>query len=181
MATHPDVSSILFTQPQLQIKIEELGKTITKDYSGKSLVCICILKGAFMFFSELIKHIDLPIQIEFMALSSYGNASQSSGNVEILLDLRHDIKDKHILIVDDIIDSGLTITFLKDFMKYRHPASLSICSLLRVKSEVQLDAQIKYIGFEIPKNTFVVGFGLDYAEKYRTLPYIGILKEELYK
>lgn len=181
MEIHSDVSSILFTESQLQMKIKELGRKITKDYSGKNLVCICILKGAFMFFSELIKHIDLPIQVEFMALSSYGNASRSSGNVEILLDLRHDIKNKHILIVEDIIDSGLTVKWFGAFMKQRSPTSISICSLLRVISEVQLDPEIRYVGFEIPKNTFVVGFGLDYAEKYRTLPYVGILKEEIYK
>lgn len=173
------IKSILVDEEALQLKIKELGEQITKDYQGKDLLVVCILKGAVMFVSDLIKRIDLPLEIDFMAISSYGNSTKSSGIVRIMKDLNEDIKGKHILIVEDIIDSGLTLSYLIDNLKSREPASVAICTLLDKPDNRKTDIDIMYTGFVVP-DEFVVGFGLDYAEKYRNLPFIAVLKEEVY-
>lgn len=173
------IKSILIDEESLQLKIKELGEQITKDYQGKELLVICILKGAVMFVSDLIKRIDLPLEIDFMAISSYGNSTKSSGVVRIIKDLNEEINGKHILIVEDIIDSGLTLSYLIDNLKSREPASVAICTLLDKPDNRKTDIDIVYTGFVVP-DEFVVGYGLDYAEKYRNLPFIAVLKEEVY-
>ncbi len=173
------IKSTLVDEEALQLKINELGKQITDDYQGKELLVVCILKGAVMFVSDLIKRIDLPLEIDFMAISSYGNSTKSSGIVRIIKDLNEDIKGKHILIVEDIIDSGLTLSYLIDNLKSREPASVAICTLLDKPDNRKTDIDIAYTGFVVP-DEFVVGYGLDYAEKYRNLPFIAVLKEEVY-
>lgn len=173
------IKSILVDEEALQLKIKELGEQITKDYQRKELLVVCILKGAVMFVSDLIKRIDLPLEIDFMAISSYGNSTKSSGIVRIIKDLNEDIKGKHILIVEDIIDSGLTLSYLIDNLKSREPASVAICTLLDKPDNRKTEIDIVYTGFVVP-DEFVVGYGLDYAEKYRNLPFIAVLKEEVY-
>ncbi len=175
-----ELEKILVDEDSLQLKIRELGKAITKDYEGKDLLVVCVLKGAVMFVSDLIKRIDLPLEIDFMAVSSYGDSTVSSGVVKIIKDLDKQICGKHILIVEDIIDSGLTLSYLIENLKSRNPESVNICTLLDKPENRKAHIEIDYTGFVIP-DEFVVGYGLDYAEKYRNLPYIGILKREIYQ
>ena len=173
------IKEVLVDEESLQLKIKELGAEITRDYKGKDLLVVCILKGAVMFVSDLIKRIDLPLEIDFMAVSSYGSATKSSGVVRILKDLNEEINGKDILIVEDIIDSGLTLSYLIDNLKSRDPASVAVCTLLDKPDNRKAYIDIKYTGFVVP-DEFVVGYGLDYAEKYRNVPFIFILKEEIY-
>lgn len=173
------IKKVLIDEETLQLKIKELGEKITKDYEGKELLVVCILKGAVMFVTDLIKRIDLPLEIDFMAVSSYGNATKSSGVVRILKDLNEEINGKHILIVEDIIDSGLTLSYLIDNLKTRNPASVAVCTLLDKPDNRKTPIDISYTGFVVP-DEFVVGYGLDYAEKYRNVPFIFVLKEEIY-
>lgn len=174
-----DIKEILISEEQLQKKVKELGEKVTKDYEGENLTVICILKGAVLFMSELIKNIEIPIEIDFMDVSSYGNQTTSSGVVKIIKDLDSSIEGKNILIVEDIIDSGLTLNYLMKILKSRSPKSVQICSLLDKPEGRKVSMDVKYVGFIVP-DAFLVGYGLDYAEKYRNLPYIGILKEEVY-
>ena len=176
---HEDVEKILISADEIQDKIRELAKQITEDYRDKDLLLVGVLKGAFVFMSDLAREIDLPIEFDFMAVSSYGSATKSSGVVRILKDLDYEISGRHVLLVEDIIDSGLTISYLLRYLQARGPASLEICSLFWKKGEQAVPMTVKFPGFEIPP-VFVVGYGLDYAEKYRNLPYIGILKPEAY-
>ncbi|MEA2508440.1 MAG: hypoxanthine phosphoribosyltransferase [Actinomycetota bacterium] len=176
---HEDVDSILVNSEEIQDKIASLAKQITEDYRGQDLLLVGVLKGAFVFMSDLAREIQLPIEFDFMAVSSYGSATKSSGVVRILKDLDYEITDRHVLLVEDIIDSGLTISYLLRYLEARRPASLEICSLFWKKGEQAVNLNVKYPGFEIPP-VFVVGYGLDYAEKYRNLPYIGVLKESAY-
>ncbi|HYI45582.1 MAG TPA: hypoxanthine phosphoribosyltransferase [Actinomycetota bacterium] len=173
---HKDVDRILITAEEIQDKIIELAKQITEEYRDKDLLLVGVLKGAFVFMSDLARRIDLPIEFDFMAVSSYGTATKSSGVVRILKDLDYEITDRHVLLVEDIIDSGLTISYLLRYLEARRPASLEICSLFWKKGEQAVPLDVKFPGFEIPP-VFVVGYGLDYAERYRNLPYIGVLKE----
>ncbi|KGG80627.1 hypoxanthine phosphoribosyltransferase [Caloranaerobacter azorensis H53214] len=175
-----DIRQILIETDELQKRIKELGQEITRDYKGKDLVVICVLKGAVMFMSDLCKNIDLPLSIDFMAVSSYGSSTQSSGVVRILKDLDSSIEDKDVLIVEDIIDTGLTLSYLVENLKSRGPKSVKLCTLLNKPERRKTDVKVDYIGFTIP-DEFVVGYGLDFNEKYRNLPYICILKEEVYK
>lgn len=175
-----DIKEILLTQEQIQERTKELGKQISEDYKGKDLILLGILKGSVMFMAELMKQVTIPCEMDFMAVSSYGNSTQSSGIVKIVKDLDSEIKGKHILIVEDIIDSGITLKYLTKYLGARNPASVDIACLLNKKERRKEDVFAKYIGFEVP-DYFLVGFGLDYAEKYRNLPYIGILKESVYK
>lgn len=175
-----DIKEILITSEQLQNKIQELGKQITEDYKGENLVLVCVLKGAVMFMSDLVKYIDIPIDMDFMAVSSYGSSTQSSGVVRILKDLDGSIENKNVLIVEDIIDTGLTLSYLMENLKSRNPKSLKICTLLDKPNKRKADIKYDYKGFTVP-DEFVVGYGLDYNEKYRNLPYICILKEKVYK
>jgi len=176
-----DIASILISEEQLQSRIRELGQQIAEDYrSHNDLLLVAVLKGSVMFMVDLARSIDLPLAMDFMAISSYGASTQSSGVVRLLKDLETDINDRHVLIVEDIIDSGLTLAYLVDQLQRRNPASLRICALLNKPERRMSDVAVDYLGFDIP-NEFAVGYGLDYAEKYRNLPYIGVLKEEVYR
>lgn len=177
---HQDIGEVLITAEEIQEKIAQLAKQITDDYRDKDLLLVGVLKGAFVFMSDLARQINLPIEFDFMAVSSYGSATKSSGVVRILKDLDYEITDRHVLLVEDIIDSGLTISYLLRYLEARRPESLEICSLFWKKGEQAVPLEVKYPGFEIPP-VFVVGYGLDYAEKYRNLPYIGVLKPAAYQ
>ena len=168
------ITHILFDEYTLANTVERLGTQISRDYQGQELLVICILKGASVFMADLIRKIDLPIQIDFMAVSSYGHSTQSSGVVKINKDLDTDIENRHILIVEDIIDSGLTLKYLSENLQSRHPKSLRICTLLDKPERRKTHLSIDYTGFEIP-DVFIVGYGIDYAEHYRNLPYIGVI------
>jgi len=173
------IKKILIDEDTLQAKVRELGAKITEDYEGKDLLLICVLKGAAVFVSDLMKRIKLPLEIDFMAVSSYGSDTKSSGVVRILKDLDKGIEGKHLLIVEDIIDSGLTLSYLIENLKARGPESVEVCTILDKPDRRKVDMNIKYTGFKVP-DEFVVGYGLDYAEKYRNLPYVAVLKEEIY-
>lgn len=175
-----DIESIIITKNQIDEKVKELGKIIARDYFGKKLMLIGILKGSVVFISDLMREIDIPIEIDFMAVSSYGMSSKTSGIVKIIKDLDEDIEGKDILIVEDIIDSGITLNHLKEFFKTRNVKSLKICTLLNKPERRKVDIEIDYTGFDIP-DKFAVGYGLDYAGKYRNLPFIGVLKKEIYQ
>jgi hypoxanthine phosphoribosyltransferase len=178
-----DIKSVLLSSDQIQGRIAELGAQVGEDYRDtlgpQDLLLITVLKGAVMFVTDLSRAIPLPTQLEFMAVSSYGSATSSSGVVRILKDLDRDIAGRDVLIVEDIIDSGLTLSWLLGNLRSRHPASLEVCTLLRKPDAVKVEVPVKYIGFDIP-NEFVIGYGLDYAERYRDLPYIATLKAEVY-
>lgn len=175
------VKEVLYDEETLQKKAKELGEIITRDYDGKKIIVVCILKGAVMFATDLIKQLNLPLEIEFMIVSSYGSSTKSSGVVKIIKDLDQDIAGKDILIVEDIIDTGLTLSYLRDnIFSQRNPNSVKICTLLDKPSGRKVDLPIDYIGFTVP-NAFLAGYGLDYAEEYRNIPYIFIMKEEIYQ
>ena len=174
-----DIERILIGEDEIQAKIRELGERITEDYRGKDLLLVGVLKGAFVVMADLSRHIRLPLQFDFMAVSSYGAATKTSGVVRILKDLDHDIEGQDVLIVEDIVDSGLTLAYLLKNLRARRPASLEVCALLQKTAMQQVPLDIRYRGFEIPPD-FVVGYGLDYAEKYRNLPYVATLKPETY-
>jgi hypoxanthine phosphoribosyltransferase len=176
---HEDIEEVIITEEQIQEKISHLAKQITDDYRGKDLLLVGVLKGAFVFMSDLARQIRLPIEFDFMAVSSYGTATKSSGVVRILKDLDYEISGRDVLLVEDIIDSGLTISYLLRYLEARSPRSLEICSLFWKKGEQAVPMDVRYPGFEIPP-VFVVGYGLDYSEKYRNLPYIGVLKDSAY-
>ena len=176
---HQDIKEVLFSEEQLRDRIRQLGEEITKDYAGQELVLVCILRGSYIFMADLSRAIDLPISADFIALSSYGKGTSSSGQVELRKDLSDPVEGKHLLIVEDILDSGNTLYYLTNLLKTRHPASVRICTLLNKPERREKDIQPDYVGFTIP-DAFVVGYGLDYAEKYRNLPYVGILKPAVY-
>lgn len=174
------IKEVLVSEEQLQKKITEMGKAISKDYKGKNLMLIGVLKGAFMFMGDLTKNIDIPLTLDFMAVSSYGSSTESSGVVRILKDLDYSIEGKDIVIIEDIIDTGLTLSYLVKNLKSRGANSVKICTLLDKPERRLVDVDIQYKGFDIP-DEFVVGYGIDFAESYRNLPYVCILKEEAYK
>jgi hypoxanthine phosphoribosyltransferase len=176
---HEDIEEVLITAEEIQDKIAELAKVITEEYRDKDLLLVGVLKGAFMFMADLARHIKLPLEFDFMAVSSYGSSTKSSGVVRILKDLDYEITGRHVLLVEDIIDSGLTISYLLRYLEARGPASLEICSLFWKKGSQAVPLDVRYPGFEIPP-VFIVGYGLDYAEKYRNLPYIGVLRPSAY-
>ena len=171
---------ILLTKEQIAQRVKEMGAQITKDFEGKDMVAICILKGAAVFFVDLIREIDLPMSLDFMAISSYGSATKSSGVVRILKDLDKPINGKHVLVVEDIVDSGMTLSFLRENLLSRGAKSLKICTLLDKPERRRVPLHVDYFGFVIP-DEFVVGYGLDYDEKYRNLPDIGVLRPEVYE
>lgn len=181
-----DIKSVLLTTEQIQARISELGEQIGNDYResvseiGQDLLLITVLKGAVMFVTDLARAIPVPTQFEFMAVSSYGTSTSSSGVVRILKDLDRDINARDVLIVEDVVDSGLTLSWLLRNLKSRHPRSLRVCTLLRKPDAVRANAEISYVGFDIP-NDFVVGYGLDYDERYRDLSYIGMLDPRVYE
>ncbi|MGH3565170.1 MAG: hypoxanthine phosphoribosyltransferase [Pseudonocardia sp.] len=181
-----DIASVLVTEQAIRERTAELAEKIGRDYGqdcaggrDADLVLVGVLKGAVMFMTDLARALPLPVQLEFMAVSSYGSAASSSGVVRILKDLDRDIADRHVLIVEDIIDSGLTLSWLLKNLESRRPASLRVCTLLRKPDAVTVDVPVEYVGFDIP-NEFVVGYGLDYAERYRDLPFIGTLDPAVY-
>jgi hypoxanthine phosphoribosyltransferase len=174
-----DIEKVLISEEEIQAKLAEMGSQITRDYADRSLLLVGVLKGAFVVMADLARHIQLPLQFDFMAVSSYGAATKTSGVVRILKDLDHDLKDLDVLVVEDIVDSGLTLKYLLKNLAGRKPASLEVAALLRKEGIQQVPLDVRYVGFEIP-NEFVVGYGLDYAEKYRNLPYIGMLKPAAY-
>ncbi len=177
---HEDITEILVTEQAIRDKVVELGQQITEDYRGKHLMLLGTLKGAVPFIADLARAIELPLEIDYMAISSYGNSTESSGVVRILKDLEGPINQKHVLIVEDIVDSGLTLHYLMDVLRQRRPLSLRVCSLLDKGRERVKPVKMDYTGFQIP-DRFVVGYGLDYAQRYRNLPYIGILKPSVYE
>jgi hypoxanthine phosphoribosyltransferase len=177
---HEDIAEILLSDEEIQAKVVELGQQITADYQGKNLLLLGTLKGAVPFIADLSRAIGLPLEIDYMAISSYGNSTESSGVVRILKDLEGPISQKHVLIVADIVDSGLTLHYLTDVLRQRKPLSLRICTLLDKGRERVKAVELDYTGFQIP-DRFVVGYGLDYAQRYRNLPYIGILKPYVYQ
>jgi hypoxanthine phosphoribosyltransferase len=180
-----DIESVLLSEAAVQARVAELGAEVGAHYretigeGGQDLLLVTVLKGAVMFVTDLARAIPLPTQLEFMAVSSYGSSTSSSGVVRILKDLDRDINDRDVLIVEDIVDSGLTLKWLLRNLATRHPRSLKVCALLRKPDAVRVDLDLDFIGFDIP-NEFVVGYGLDYAERYRDLPYIATLKSEVY-
>ena len=176
---YKDLESVLITREEIREAVREMGERITRDYAGKEPVMICILKGAILFFSDLIREMDLPLKTEFMAISSYGSATKTSGVVRILKDLDRDIVGQDVLIVEDIVDSGLTLSYLKRTLEGRGAASIRIITLLDKPGRRRVDLKADYSCFTIP-DAFVVGYGLDYDEKYRNLPDIGILHPKIY-
>jgi hypoxanthine phosphoribosyltransferase len=179
-----DIKSVLLSEDQIQARVAELGAQVGADYrdtidaSGQDLLLVTVLKGAVFFVTDLAKAIPLPTQLEFMAVSSYGSSTSSSGVVRILKDLDRDITGKHVLVLEDIIDSGLTLSYLVRNLEAREPASLEVCALLTKPERREIDVPVRYTGFEIP-NRFVIGYGLDFAERYRNLPYVGVIDESL--
>jgi len=166
---------VLHSREAIQARIRELGAQITRDYQGKELVLVTVLKGAILFAADLCREIDLPLSLDFIGLSSYGEATESSGVVKITSDLTKPIEGKHVLVIEDIIDTGLTMRYLLDNLATRHPASVKICSLLHKPARARTKIPIEYLGFTIP-DLFVVGYGLDAAEKFRNVPFIGVVR-----
>lgn len=175
-----DIKEVLYSEEKLAKRVKEMGEEISRDYEGKDLLVVGILKGSVLFTSDLIKNITIPCEIDFMAVSSYGNSSESSGVVRILKDLDSDIENKHVLIAEDIVDTGTTLSYLLEYLKARKAASIEIVALLDKEARRTSNVSTKYKGFDVP-DEFIVGYGIDYAEKYRNLPFIGALKEEVYK
>ena len=175
-----NIEKVLLTEDQLEQRIKELGAEITRDYQGKELGLAAVLRGSYVFMADLTRAIDLPLTVDFMAVSSYGAGTVSSGQVEIKKDLSDPIEGKNLLIIEDILDSGNTLYYLMDVLSARHPASIRICTLLDKPERRVKPIKADYAGFVIP-DAFVVGYGLDYAEKYRNLPYVGVLKPEVYQ
>ena len=174
-----DIQEVLFSEEQLKNRVREIAQQITADYQGKEIMLISVLRGSFVFMADLCRAIDLPCTLDFMAVSSYGKGTKSSGQVQITKDLSEDISDRHIIVVEDILDSGNTLSYLLKILETRHPASIRLCTLLDKPDRRVKPVEVHYSGFTIP-DAFVVGYGLDYAEKYRNLPYIGILKPRVY-
>lgn len=173
------VGPVLLSEEQIQLRIKEMAVQINQDYAGKDVVLIGVLKGAFMLMSDLARQINLPLEFDFMAVSSYGTATKTSGVVRILKDLDYEITDRHVILVEDIIDSGLTLNYLLKYLNGRKPASLQVCALLRKAGIQQVDLEVRYEGFEIPPE-FVIGYGLDHEQRYRNLPYIAFLDQEVH-
>lgn len=174
-----DILNVLLTEEQIEEKVRELGETLTTEYQDKFPLAIGILKGAMPFMSDLMKRVDTYIEMDYMDVSSYGNATVSSGEVKIIKDLNTSVEGRDILIIEDIIDSGMTLSYLVDLFKYRKAKSIKLVTLLDKPTGRKVDLKADYVGFEVP-DAFVVGYGLDYAEKYRNLPYVGVLKKEVY-
>ncbi len=175
-----DIAEILIGAEELQAKVAELGRQISEDYRGRDPLLICLLRGAVVFLSDLIRAIDIPLEMDFMAISSYGASTESSGVVRLVMDLKSNITGRNVLIVEDIVDTGRTLAYILDNLRTRRPADIKVCALLSKPSRREVQVKLDYLGFEIP-DRFVVGYGLDYAENYRNLPFIGVLKPELYK
>lgn len=182
---HEDIEEILFTEEQIAQRVKEIGTSLTSEYadrvngSGQGVVVISVLRGAAIFMADLVRHIKLPVEMDYMAISSYGSGAKSSGVVRILKDITSELEGRHVIIAEDILDSGLTLKYLMKNLGSRKPASIEVVTLLRKKTLAQAKIDCLHIGFECP-DEFIVGYGLDYNEKYRNLPYIGVLRPELY-
>ncbi|MGH2583860.1 MAG: hypoxanthine phosphoribosyltransferase [Dehalococcoidia bacterium] len=174
-----DVAKILFTEEQIAQRVRELGEAITHDYAGKAPVLVFVMKGALMFVADLIRRVDLPLRIDFLVVSSYAHGTESGG-VNVITDLRGDIRDRDVIVVEDIVDTGLTLQEVLGRLAARQPSSLAVCTLLDKPARRRVPIEIRYIGFTIP-DAFVVGYCLDHAERYRNLPFIGVLEQELYE
>ena len=172
------VGQVLIDEDRLQERIRELGREVSDDYAGRDLLLIGVLKGAVFFMADLMRQLSVTCEVDFMAISSYGGATDSSGVVRILKDLDINIENRDVLVVEDIIDSGLTLSYLMRNLEAREPASLEVCALLTKPSRREIDVPVRYVGFEIP-NRFVIGYGLDFAERYRNLPYVAVLRDEM--
>ena len=175
-----DIKEILFDAETIQKRINELGKQITKDYQGKKPVVICILRGAIVFMSDLVRAIDLPLEIDFFSISSYGASAKSSGIVKIRKDIDTDISNRDVIVVEDIVDSGLSLEYIYEYLQHHNVKSAKVCVLLDKPQSHKVDIKIDYRGWDVG-NEFIVGYGLDFGEIYRNLPYLGVLKEEIYK
>ena len=175
---HEDIERVLLSKEEIENKVSEIGAQITADYEGKYPVFVGILKGCFVFMADLLRQVDVTCTMDFMAVSSY-SGTKTTGAVKINKDLQHDIKGRHVILVEDILDSGITLNYIKNYLSVREPASIKIATLLDKPARRQADIKADYACFEVP-DAFVVGYGLDYNEKYRNLPYIGILKPEIY-
>ncbi|HYT79494.1 MAG TPA: hypoxanthine phosphoribosyltransferase [Actinomycetota bacterium] len=175
-----DIEQVLITEEQIQQKIAEVGEQLSADYADRDLLLVGVLKGAFVFMADLSRRVRLPMEFDFMAVSSYGAATQTSGVVRILKDLDHEILGRHVLLVEDIVDSGLTLSYLLKNLRTRRPASLEVCAFMQKTGVQQVPLDIKYRLFEIP-SVFVVGYGLDYGERFRNLPFVGTLRPEVYR
>jgi hypoxanthine phosphoribosyltransferase len=174
--TNPEIGRIIVSEADLKRRIQELGAEITRDYEGRPPLLVCVLKGAFIFMSDLARAIDLPVEFDFMAVSSYGSATKTSGVVRIVKDLDLDLSDRHVIIVEDIIDSGLTLSYLRKNLLARHPASLEVCALLLREDSDAEALDLRYVGFTIPQ-AFVIGYGLDVGERYRSLPFVCVYED----
>lgn len=176
-----DIERILISEEDLQAKVKELGEKISADYANaeEDVIFIGVLKGCFVFMADLMRYVNLHCSMDFMAVSSYGSGTTSTGAVEIIKDLREDIENKHVIFVEDILDSGVTLNYLKQYLQVRNPASIRIATLMDKPARRKADIHADYFGFEVP-DAFVVGYGLDYDEQYRNLPYVGVLKPEIY-
>jgi hypoxanthine phosphoribosyltransferase len=181
MGLRDDVAKTLISESDLQARVAELGREINATYTDDDRpLLVCVLKGAFMFLADLVRHLEMRHEVDFMEISSYGAATVSSGVVRILLDLAQNIEGRHVLIVEDIIDSGRTLDYITRNLQTRGPASLRVCTLLSKPDRREIDVPLDFVGFEVP-DEFVVGYGLDFVEEYRNLPFIGVLKEEVYQ
>jgi hypoxanthine phosphoribosyltransferase len=178
-AREDDIDRIVISEQELQDKLRELGEQITRDYAGREPLLIGVLKGAFVLMADLSRHIRLPLEVDFMAVASYGAETKTSGVVRILKDLDHDLEGRDVLLIEDIVDSGLTLNYLLKNLRGRRPASLEVCALLKETGIQRVPLEVKYVGFEIPPD-FVVGYGLDFAERFRNLPFVGVLRPEAY-
>ncbi|MFR0554272.1 hypoxanthine phosphoribosyltransferase [Loigolactobacillus coryniformis subsp. coryniformis] len=177
---HQDIKSILYDQEAIAQVTARLGQQLTTDYAGKNPLVICVLKGAMLFMADLVRQIDTHLEMDFLDVSSYQGGTESTGEVKIIKDLDTPIKDRDVLIVEDIVDTGRTLNYLVDLLKYRQAKSVKICTLLNKPETRVVPVEADYVGFKVP-NAFLVGYGLDYAEQYRNLPYIGILKASVYQ
>ena len=182
---HKDIQEILFADTEIQMRVNEIGAALTDKYSaladaGEGVVMLSVLRGAAIFMADLARATEIPLEMDYMALSSYGKGTKSSGTVTIVKDLTSDIEGKHVIVVEDILDSGLTLKFLLEYLQQRNPASVEVVTLLRKLTRQQVPIDCAHVGFECP-DEFIVGYGLDYAERYRNLPYIGVLKPEVYQ
>ena len=175
-----DIQEILFTEDTLHARVKEMADQINRDFEGKDVIIVGILRGSFIFMADLLRCITLPCRVDFMSVSSYGKGTTSSGKLKIAKDMAEDITNAHVIVVEDIVDSGFTLSNLLKLLKSRNPASVHLCTLLNKPDRRTVDVHVDYTGFTIP-DAFVVGYGLDYAEKYRNLPYIGILKPSVYE
>ncbi len=177
---HPDIESIIVSEDEIRQRIAELGAEISRDYAGERILLVAVLRGAALFMADLARQITVPVEIDFMAVSSYGSSTKSSGVVRILKDLDEQIEGRHVLVIEDILDTGLTLKYLLKNLASRKPASLEVVTLLSKEGKQRVPISCKYIGFSVP-DEFVVGFGLDFAERYRNLPYIGVLRPSAYQ